>query len=259
MNAAGPHTPARWTDWLAPAGLVVVVAASFLLPPLPQDESYHNFADRRTLLGVPYFWNVVSNVPFVLAGLAGIGLLLGGRPVVDRNQRTSFLMLFAGVALTGLGSAYYHLGPTTPRLLWDRLPMTIAFMGLFAAVIGERGRPEIGRVLLAPLLLLGAGTAIYWSLTEQYRTGNLWPYGTVQFYPIIVIPLLVLLRPSPYTRGYDYLIALGFYGLAKALEMGDAVVFDWFGAIGGHPFKHVTAAVGALWVLRMLLLRERRT
>ena len=33
------------------------------LPPIPQDQAYHQFADHRTLLGIPNFWNVVSNVP----------------------------------------------------------------------------------------------------------------------------------------------------------------------------------------------------
>ena len=30
-----------------------------LLPPMTQDESYHQFADQRTILGIPNFWNVV--------------------------------------------------------------------------------------------------------------------------------------------------------------------------------------------------------
>ena len=30
-----------------------------LLPPIAQDQGYHQFADQRTLLGIPNFWNVV--------------------------------------------------------------------------------------------------------------------------------------------------------------------------------------------------------
>lgn len=35
------------------------LAGLLLLPPIPQDQSYHHFADQRTLLGVPNFWNVI--------------------------------------------------------------------------------------------------------------------------------------------------------------------------------------------------------
>jgi hypothetical protein len=31
------------------------LAVLLLLPPIPQDQSYHHFADQRTLLGVPHF------------------------------------------------------------------------------------------------------------------------------------------------------------------------------------------------------------
>src|SRR4029077_7804963 len=57
-------------------GLVVIflglaaasLAALLLLPPILQDQSYHRFADERTLFGIPNFWNVVSNVPFIAVG-----------------------------------------------------------------------------------------------------------------------------------------------------------------------------------------------
>jgi hypothetical protein len=43
-----------------------------LLPPISQDQSYHHFADQRTIFGIPTFWNVVSNVPFLAVGAAGL-------------------------------------------------------------------------------------------------------------------------------------------------------------------------------------------
>src|SRR5262249_21708612 len=48
----------------------------FCLPPIPQAMSYHAFADDRTLLGVPNFWNVVSNLPFLIVGFLGLGWLV---------------------------------------------------------------------------------------------------------------------------------------------------------------------------------------
>ena len=52
--------------------MVISLAGLLLLPPISQDQSYHQFADQRTLLGVPNFWNVVSNLPFIAIGAAGL-------------------------------------------------------------------------------------------------------------------------------------------------------------------------------------------
>src|SRR5215471_14605771 len=51
---------------------VASLAVLFLVPPISQDQSYHAFADQRTLLGIPHFWNVVSNLPFIAVGAMGL-------------------------------------------------------------------------------------------------------------------------------------------------------------------------------------------
>ena len=48
------------------------LAGLLLLPPISQDQGYHHFADQRTLFGVPNFWNVVSNLPFMAVGSVGL-------------------------------------------------------------------------------------------------------------------------------------------------------------------------------------------
>ena len=101
----------------------------FLLPPIVQNQDYHDFANQRTLFGIPNFWNVISNVPFI--GIGAVGLWQFGR-----SQGT--MLLFLGIFLTGFGSAYYHLEPSDQTLFWDRLPMAIGFMVIFAIVIEER-------------------------------------------------------------------------------------------------------------------------
>jgi hypothetical protein len=54
------------------ASLVAVALAAgviaLLVPPVRQDLTYHEFADRRTVLGLPYGLNVLSNVGFLAAG-----------------------------------------------------------------------------------------------------------------------------------------------------------------------------------------------
>jgi hypothetical protein len=52
--------------------------------------------------------------------------------------------VFVGLQLTAFGSSYYHLSPNNSRLVWDRLPMTIAFMSMVAAIIAERISLRIG-------------------------------------------------------------------------------------------------------------------
>jgi len=51
-------------------GTAVAIAAIALLVP-PQSLSYHNFADHRSWLRIPNFGDVVSNVPFAMAGVCG--------------------------------------------------------------------------------------------------------------------------------------------------------------------------------------------
>ena len=114
---------------LVAAVAAVAIIGAFLLDPIPQDPAYHAFADDTRLFGVPNFWNVATNLPFLFIGLLGLA----------RVQRLSEAMLdlhyrvfCTGVALVALGSAYYHFEPSTPTLVWDRLPMPVAFMAVIS-------------------------------------------------------------------------------------------------------------------------------
>ena len=54
---------------------IAVAAAAALVPRVPQPQSYHDFADPRTLLGIPNFLDVASNLLFVVSGAAGFWIL----------------------------------------------------------------------------------------------------------------------------------------------------------------------------------------
>jgi len=162
-------------------------------------------------------------------------------------QRWMWTTFFAGVTLVGFGSAYYHLNPCDATLVWDRLPMTIAFMSFFAALIAERCNERVATWLFAPLLAFGIGSVMYWYYTNDLR----W-YALVQFGPMLVIPILLLARPSRYLRTSNVWIVLAWYEAAKVLERADAVVFSLSGGVSGHTLKHFAAAAGCGWVLRML-------
>jgi hypothetical protein len=216
------------------------------------------------MLGVPNFLNVASNLPFLVVGVLGLWLLLRhdavrpGGPVLVRAERWPLLVLFAGVLLTAIGSSYYHLAPDNDRLVWDRLPMTVAFMGFFASMIGERIGVHAGTWLLGPLVWLGFASVFNWHLGEQRDAGDLRLYGFVQFYPLVTIPLLIYLFPARYTRTGDVFVALGWYLLAKVLEVAvmDHGIFAAGHLVSGHTLKHLAAALGAYWLFHMIRYRR---
>lgn len=233
---------------------VAVVALS--VPPIPQDPSYHNFADRRAVWGVPNFGDVVSNVPFLLVGALGIAFLLRRPNGASGNIGPlwwPFFVYFVGVALVAFGSAYYHEAPSNETLFWDRLPMTVAFMALMSAFVVDRIQVKAGLVLLPLLVIFGIFSVIYWLLTEQAGHGDLRPYAIVQFFPMLAIPLICILF-APRRLDARYLVPIvGFYALAKIPEFFDHGTFQLFGGtVSGHTLKHLAAAAAAYMVLPML-------
>jgi hypothetical protein len=236
---------------------VLCVLAAFLLPAMPQPLDYHEFADMRTMAGVPNFMDVVTNGAFVLAGLVGLGVVLRTRTAFERSaERWPYVVFFVGVVLTGLGSGYYHLAPDNERLFWDRLPMTIAFMSLLSAQVVDRIDVRAGLALLVPALLVGASTVFYWRATERAGAGNVLPYGVLQGYAVVLLFMLTRLHPSRYTRGTDLYWVFAGYVFAKVFETLDRPIFELGQLISGHSLKHVAAGAAALLVARMLRLRR---
>lgn len=245
---------ARYRPQLLVAIALAMVVALAVHGPIPQDPGYHHFADTRALSGVPNFWNVASNLPFLLVGIAGVRWVLRALPVLPPALQPAYLVLFLGVALVGLGSAWYHLHPSNDTLLWDRLPMTLAFTALFAIILGEHVAPRFGPRLLWPMLVAGVLSVLYWHATERAGVGDLRPYALVQFLPVVLIPVILLLYPRPGSAGLW--IALGAYVAAKLLEQFDVQVYAALaGIVSGHSLKHVVAALG-MWALLAGLRRR---
>ena len=237
------------------AALIAIVA--FLLPPIPQPLSYHNFADQRARLGIPNFADVVSNLPFAVVGLWSLIFLFGpqGSKFSDPRERWPYVVMFAALILTAFGSAYYHLAPDNARLVWDRIPIMIVFMALVAAVIAERVSVPVGLALFPVLEAVGVASVLVWRASELGGHSDLRFYAAVQVYSILVLPL-VLLFPPKYTRGYDFAVVVALYVLAKILEVADRQVFALGHLISGHTLKHLAAAAAGYWILRMLKKRQ---
>lgn len=241
---------------------VAAAAALFMFPPIMQDPEYHNFADRRVIAGIPNFGDVASNAAFLLVGMLGLWWLFQIREDRSRlalkQEALPLAVAFAGTALVFAGSAYYHWSPSNETLLWDRLPMTFAFMGVFSMILAERISVKVGVTLLPYLLLVGMASVVYWHITERSGHGDLRPYILVQFLPILLIPLLLWLFPPRYTETRYIVEMIGWYLFAKVFEFFDGAI--WNGTrevVSGHTLKHLAAAWAIYALVRYLKYRRR--
>lgn len=225
------------------AGLTVVsLGGLLLLSPVAQDQSYHQFADRRAVFGIPNFWNVVSNLPFLAVGAVGLRRF--------RNNPAT-VVFFLGVFLTGIGSSYYHWDPNDKTLFWDRLPMTLSFAAILALVVEERVNAKAGAVLLWPAFAIGLFSLLLWRWTDDLRL-----YFWVQFFPGLAVILLFLLYPPKYTGTHYWIVAGLLYALAKVFEFTDEAIYSAGSFLSGHTLKHLAAAAACLAILRYFQTRR---
>lgn len=237
---------------------IACAIGAFVVPPIAQPARYHDFADHRALFGIANFGDVASNFAFLLAGLAGLGIVFTRREAFELSiERWPYAAFFAGLVLTAAGSAYYHAAPDNARLFWDRLPMTVAFAGLVSAQIVDRISARAGIALLLPMLAVAAASVFYWRATELAGQGNLVPYGVVQGYTIVVLLVVASLWPSRYSHGRDLLLVFGFYALAKVCEALDRHIFEAGYIVSGHTLKHLFAALSGFAACAMLARRRR--
>jgi len=235
------------------AVLLLTVAGSLVfalsLARIGQDPDYHRFADQRAWLGINNFLNVLSNLPFLLVGMAGVRHCLKPHAL---EQRSAWLTFFTGVALVSAGSAWYHWQPDSASLVWDRLPMTIAFMGLLVALLADSMQAQLGKWLLVPAVLTGLASVLYWQRFDDLRF-----YVWVQAVPLLTIPVGMALFRQRYSHHGLLLAALGCYVVAKLFEFSDRGTFDiTHGLVSGHALKHLFAALACYLVLVMLKTRR---
>ena len=225
---------------------VCVVATMVVAPrPIPQDQNYHHFADRRTVLGIPNFGNTASSIIFILAGFAGLAAL-------RRPRFEPLAVLSIGAMLTGIGSAIYHWKPSDGLLVFDRLGMVIAFAAFIAALMTHFDIAG-ARAALPILLVAGISSVMWW-----VYAGDLRPYGIFQGFPVVLFVIGSVVFPHVYKRhAVLWLIAMG-YVLAKVCESLDQQIYDIGGFVSGHTLKHLIAGV-SLWMTIDWLKRQRQT
>lgn len=260
LTCTDTSAPPTTKEYATMAFLFLLALLGVALPPLAQPEAYHHFADQRAAFGIAHAADVLTNLVFVAAGAYGL-LRVARRPSVDSVTRAALAVFFAGVLATAAGSAYYHLAPDSQTLLWDRAPMVVAFAGLLGAFCTQRVSRRAGVMTLAGTLALGTA-----SLLQAATTGNVVAYLVLQVGGLVgmVLMLAVGARPAgtngapvvPMRDAFAWGALLGWYALAKLLELGDTFVWDLTGQlVSGHSLKHLAAGVAALVIARSVALR----
>lgn len=234
--------------WLLAAGLALLLAALFA-PTLAQPPHAHDFADQRALWGIPCALDVLSNLPFLVAGLAGFFALRGARAAgVSPAQRITAELFFLGLVLTAAASAWYHWRPDDVGLALDRHAMAVAFAGLLGLLAATQVSERAGLALAAAVVVFGTA-----AIQACLHTGNVLPWALVQFGGMALVLVLAFV-PAPggvLQVRWGWVIAA--YAVAKLFEVADHVVFEatdqW---VAGHTLKHVVAALAAWPVVSSL-------
>jgi hypothetical protein len=246
-------------DAIAYALLAAAIAAMAWHGPIPQLEHYHEFADRRSFLGIPNAGDVLSNLAFlVVAAWAWSQLRSPGRAAEVGPARAGCEAFIGALALTAIGSSYYHWAPDNARLVWDRLPIALACAGLLAGA-HARTHADSPRALLPALLGFAALSVAWWWITEARSAGDLRPYLLLQFAPLVLVPLWQLRARVPAREAWAIACAIALYAAAKVCELQDAPIFSLTGhALSGHTLKHLLAALAAVFVVQALGVRAYR-
>ena len=233
------------------AGLALgAIIGVFFLPPIPQDPAFHQFADNRMFFGISNFYNVVSNFPFLILGVVGLYTFFKNNKLSPASL--AMLTLFIGVTGIGLGSAYYHWHPTNATLVWDRIPMTVTFMSFFAIIISDYVNRRWGTLLLLPLLATGILSVLTWYYGELNGHGDLRLYVLVQFFPMLAIPLIIFIYPTPKAARIQTVAIIALYAIAKFFEHKDVAIFNAGNVISGHTIKHLLAAGAVFYIFQMI-------
>ena len=237
-----------WKDSLIASLVIISFASLFFVPPIAQDLSYHNFADKRSMLGINNFFDVTSNLPFFFVGLLGLYTVYKhwGMP-----SSWSWLVLFLSIFLVSFGSSCYHFNPVNKTLTWDRLPIAVGFMALFVVVVSDYINLKLEKWLLIPMSIVGITSVLYWHYTDDLRM-----YAWVQFVSMALLLVIIFVYKPTHLQTKYLLLAFFFYILSKVAEYFDKPIYDLFGqAMSGHTLKHLLAATATFFFY--ILLKRR--
>lgn len=190
--AVGRHSLSRCARLAIVMGTAIpLILLTILTPPITQPQAYHHFADRREFFGIPNTLDVLSNLPFLVVGLLALRFVRQTWHDPDvfatPSEGRIYTALFLDVALTGLGSAYYHL------LL---IPLISA---LFPAhhTGGKMLWPIVGMYPLAKLLEV-LDTPVF-HVTDELVSGHTLKHIAAAYATYLIWVMLRTRRPTPGT------------------------------------------------------------
>jgi hypothetical protein len=229
--------------WVSVGFTIAAAAAAVLAPPIPQPQSYHDFADQRALLGIANFRDVASNLLFAVSGAWGLVFLFGQRGqerFIDPRERWAYVLVFPELVPYGI---WVGLLPSCSRQRATSVGPPADDTGLHGLGVGnDFGKNE------RPSRLLFASRIV----AHRRGAGDLRFYAAVQVYAVLLLPVLLLLPPR-YTPSRDFAVVFTLYVLAKVFETLDRQSFTLGQhAISGHTLKHLAAGIAGFWILRML-------
>ena len=221
---------------------------------MPQPRDYHLFADTRTCLDIPNFFNVASNFGFAMVGMGVLAWLFMRRATlaktfIERGELWICVALYASTFLVTFGSAYYHLAPDNERLFWDRLPMALVACAFVGSVFADRFGARAGTWALAALLPVSLGALIYWQSTFAPGPDNVWPYFVTLYGSLGFALIAMALFSSRYTHAHAAWVTLAIYAVAMAFDdQLDEELYALGNLLSGHSLKHMLAAVALFWL-----------
>jgi hypothetical protein len=243
------------TALIVPLLALLSILVLLMHGPIPQDLGYHDFADQRTMFRIPNFLNVVTNLPFIIIGIAGLKIVSATK---ETKLKVMSNVLFIGFLLLTFGSGYYHLYPNNETLVYDRIPIVIIFMSFFAIIIYDCLNPSKGYIAFIILNIIGILSVIYWIVTEHESHGDLRWYGLVQFFPVIAIPLLLYLYKPTFNYSKEVIRMFVFFGLAKLAEHFDKEIYLILcNTISGHSLKHIFVTIAGYELIALITRRVK--
>lgn len=235
------------------AVFLITVVVLFSIQPIAQDLAYHNFSDLRIFFGIPYFMDVVSNLPFIIIGIMGWQLTTKSYRKTTMAYFLISLTLFTGIFFTGVGSAFYHYAPNNFTLIFDRLPMTLVFTSFFASIIYDYIGSRVGAIAFYSLFVVGIYSIFYWYYTEITGAGDLRLYAFIQFFPMVAVPLILIFYKNNQLYTKQLLLVFFAYVISKLTEHYDVAIYDFLKVISGHTIKHLFSALALYFVYQIYI------
>ena len=190
---------------------------------LPQ--SYHNFSDKRTILGIPNGFNVLSNFAILIPA------------IIYYRKRNKNNLLFIHLFLLAIASSYYHFNPSDETIFWDFLMIATTSMIIFN-MINENKNEGL-------FYLFGILSVIYWKMTGDLR---------LYLLILICVPLYIIFKYYKNITLRKYIITFIItFILARLFEHSDNFTYQLTNQqISGHTLKHIIGSIGILSIVQLL-------